>query len=214
MKVVLNTLAAYSDERGNSISVGSGGSVVKSTVTFNENGSKLVVGRNVKFSVCSIELGKNATLIIGDDSKIRGTISVGFGSSVIIGSDVTFVSNMKVRAVESTSITIGNDCLFAAGVTIRTNDGHPIYDAYTRERINSSKSVVVGEHVWLGEDVVVLKGVEIGAASIVAGRSVVTKNIPKNSVAAGAPAKVVRTGVTWEHNSQTFSPQYYLQEEV
>ena len=57
--------------------------------------------------------------------------------------------------------------------------------------------IVIGDHVWIGMNVIVLKGVTIGEGSIVAAGSVVNKDVPPHCLVAGVPAKVVKTDVTW-----------------
>ena len=64
-------------------------------------------------------------------------------------------------------------------------------------RINHAKDVVIGNHVWIGRNVTINKVVGIGSNSIIAGHSVVTKNIPSNCIAAGTPAKVVKYQIDW-----------------
>lgn len=60
------------------------------------------------------------------------------------------------------------------------------------------KSVMIGDHVWIGENCMILKGVSIGAGSVIAAGSLVTKDIPARSLAMGRPAKVVRENIEWE----------------
>lgn len=100
-------------------------------------------------------------------------------------------------AEPDTNITIGEDCLFAT-VRFRPSDSHKIIGVATGERINPPADIVIGDHVWLAEDVLVLKGVTIGSGSIVGARSMVTRDLPSNVLAAGSPAKVIREGVRWE----------------
>ena len=57
--------------------------------------------------------------------------------------------------------------------------------------------IVIQDHVWLGMNVIVLKGVTIGEGAIVAAGSIVTKDVPPHCLVAGVPAKVVKTDVTW-----------------
>lgn len=81
-------------------------------------------------------------------------------------------------------------------VYIRDNDGHNIdVDGVS----NKSKSIEIGNNVWLGRNVIVLKGVQIGNNVVIGAGSVVAKDIPCNCIAAGNPAKVINSGkVTWE----------------
>lgn len=60
-----------------------------------------------------------------------------------------------------------------------------------------SAPIVIGDHVWIGMNVIVLKGVTIGEGAVVSAGSVVTKDVPPHSLVAGVPAKVVKTDVEW-----------------
>jgi len=62
----------------------------------------------------------------------------------------------------------------------------------------SSKLIVIGNQVWIGSGARILKGVIIGDNAIIAAGSIVTRDIPANCMAAGIPARVVRTNVSWE----------------
>ena len=97
---------------------------------------------------------------------------------------------------EATNIYIGEDCMFAAGVTIRTSDQHPIYRQ--SRHINKAADITIKNHVWLGAKSVIMKGVEVGAGSIVGYGSIVTKKIPDNSVAVGNPAVAIKDDITWK----------------
>jgi len=99
------------------------------------------------------------------------------------------------------SITLGSDCMFAWGVGIRTGDAHGVIDATSRRIANEPRSVRIGEHVWLAQDVLVFKGTSIGSGSVVSARSVVSKSIPSMVAAAGAPATTVKDGVTWSRQA-------------
>ena len=79
---------------------------------------------------------------------------------------------------------------------IRTTDQHPIFKN-DGGRINQSADVRIGNHVWIGADAMICKGVTIGEGAIIGTRSVVTKDIPPYTIAAGIPAKVVKTDVRW-----------------
>jgi acetyltransferase-like isoleucine patch superfamily enzyme len=96
-----------------------------------------------------------------------------------------------VRISAAKSIRIGNNCMFAANVIISDSDWHGIYNRIRPFRC--TKPVTIENNVWLGERVIVNKGVAIGENSVVGAGSVVTKNIPPNSVAAGNPARVIKT---------------------
>lgn len=88
-------------------------------------------------------------------------------------------------------ITIGDDVGMGRNVWITDSDGHPI----TGQEM--SKPIVIGNHVWIGSQATILKGVTIGSGSIVAQGAVVTKDVPEGCVVAGVPARVVRENVEW-----------------
>lgn len=144
-----------------------------------------------------IRLGKFSRLEIYPNCHFSGftLINIGFNSSVIIKSNLRSI-NLKLTAYESSVICIGSDCLFGRDCEIRASDGHYIYQ--NGERINKSKSVEIGDHVWLANEVLVLKGVKIGRDSVVGARSLVTKNIDNNCLAVGNPAKIIRQDIVWK----------------
>lgn len=88
--------------------------------------------------------------------------------------------------------------MFSKGIYISTTDSHSIISTSTGLRINSAKNVNIKSHVWLGRNVTINKGVTVSENSVVAGHSVVTKSMPPNCVAAGVPAKVVKTEIDWD----------------
>ena len=99
---------------------------------------------------------------------------------------------MGVYSTVYYTVTIGNDCMFAADITIRNDDGHAISDKDTKELINKPKDVKIGNHVWIGVNAVITKGVTIGDNSVVAAGAVITKDVPANVIVGGVPGKVIR----------------------
>lgn len=90
-------------------------------------------------------------------------------------------------------IKIGRDVAIAENVTIRDSDNHSIVNSSHEE----SKPIVIGDHVWIGMNSTILKGVTIGRGSVIAAGAVVNKSIPENALAGGVPARVIREGVEW-----------------
>ncbi len=93
-------------------------------------------------------------------------------------------------------ITIGSWCHIASNVSISDNDGHPI-DPIERAKHkpvgrDEIKPVYIGDHVWIGDGAIILKGVTIGDCSIIAARSVVTANVEPYMIVAGNPARWVK----------------------
>ena len=127
--------------------------------------------------------------------KIRGM----HYCNLFIDSDLSTNSECLLEFADKTDIHIGRDCMFADDVEIRTGDGHKIENAKTGKCINHSKNVYIGNHVWLGKNVMILKGCKISDNSVVGARSVVSGVFDKGGVViAGVGAKVIKTGINWD----------------
>lgn len=117
---------------------------------------------------------------------------------VHVKEDTQISGKTELAVMEGTRIEVGRDCLFSANITLRAGDSHSVIDAATGGRINHSKDIIVGDHVWIGNTVIVTKGTVIGDNSVVATGSVVAgKTFPANSAIGGNPAKVIKQGVDW-----------------
>lgn len=93
-------------------------------------------------------------------------------------------------------IKIGSRCAIAWGCQILDTDEHTIMnDGIPAQKY--TEPVSIGDHVWIGCQSIILKGVHIGDNSIIGAGSIVTKDIPPNALAVGNPAKVIREGVNW-----------------
>ena len=101
--------------------------------------------------------------------------------------------NEKVQISCGDTIEIGSGCAIGRDVVIRSHDGHTI----DKKGYKIAKPIKIGEHVWIGQGATILKGVTIGNNAIVASGSIVTKDVPANSMVAGVPAKVIYTNVSW-----------------
>ncbi|MDA3895175.1 MAG: acyltransferase [Desulfobacteraceae bacterium] len=115
-----------------------------------------------------------------------------------IGSQSSF-GDVHIALTEPNScIEIGNDCMFAYDIDLRTGDSHSIIDSISGNRINFAGNIIINDHVWVGAHSVILKGVSLPENSIVATGSIVVKSFKDSGVIiAGNPAKEVRRGVSW-----------------
>ncbi|EEY97953.1 transferase hexapeptide repeat family [Vibrio sp. RC586] len=86
--------------------------------------------------------------------------------------------------------------MFSRNVKLMTSDGHDILR--DGKRVNPAKNIHIGSHVWLADNVTVLKGVSIGSGSIVGINSTVTHSFADNSAAAGNPARVIANSIAWQ----------------
>lgn len=82
--------------------------------------------------------------------------------------------------------------MFSRDIFIRTGDSHCIYSTDTHQRINNPKTIIIGDHVWIGQDVMVLKGAQIGSGAVIGTRSLVpNKQLYSNTVYGGSPVKML-----------------------
>lgn len=118
---------------------------------------------------------------------------------IIIGKDVYLGDCFADCGNDNHEILIGDNCLLAKGVIIRTVDGHTIYNNDTKEILNNDKgSITLEDHVWVGGDVKILKGVIVRKHTVVAMGSILTKKYNEQRVIlAGAPAKVIKQNINW-----------------
>lgn len=145
--------------------------------------------------------GEAHRLTIGVGCRLTGKIKLEDREGRIEVGDRTTMEDAYIGVYDiGTRITIGRDCMFSEQVGIRAGDMHSIIDVESGKRINPSKDIVIGDHVWLGRGVTVLKGAHIGSHCVIGAHSVVTGDIPDHSLAVGIPAKVVRQGVTWSRD--------------
>jgi acetyltransferase-like isoleucine patch superfamily enzyme len=160
-------------------------------------GNKVVVDDSVTaYDATIIIEGSDNTLVVEQGSYLRGRIElIGNGNVITIGRRSVIGGGM-LMAHHGTRIAIGDDCLFAASINVRTSDSHSILDASGR-RINPEKNIHIGNRVWFGCDVTVLKGSTIGNDVVVGTLSMVSGHLPDKVVAAGIPARVIRENTTW-----------------
>jgi maltose O-acetyltransferase len=112
-------------------------------------------------------------------------------ASITIGDRNFFNNNISIGAAEK--VVIGNDCLFGGLVSISDCDFHDVQPTMRRCSQGLKRPVTIEDNVWVGYGSVILKGVTIGTNSVVGAMSVVTKSIPANCIAAGNPARIIRS---------------------
>ena len=164
--------------------------------------------------------GDNNTLIIGESSNLAGSKISFLGNNNVISFGkicygcfklVTFGDNCTIKfgnRVESSGIrvhlhpgdkfTMGDNCMLAMNIFCCT-DGHSILDCNNYELLNKPPyHVEIGNHVWLGRNVTLLKSASIPDNCVVGINATVTKHFNKqNCVIAGNPAKIVKENINW-----------------
>ncbi len=127
---------------------------------------------------------------IGENCYIEPPFHANFGGkNVHFGKNV--YANFNLTLVDDTHIYVGDYTMFGPNVTIVTAT-HSVLPELREKGYQYNVPVHIGRNCWLGAGVTVLPGVSIGDNSVIGAGSLVTKDIPANSVAYGSPAKVVR----------------------
>jgi acetyltransferase-like isoleucine patch superfamily enzyme len=208
----LTELQAYSDENGNVVEY-SGRIEQGVKIKFTGSNNRLIVADDARIGSLTVDFDcDNGTLEIGGSKGVpafSAAIRIGQDATVTIGRNVSTTSTAAFSAVEGVTITVGNDVMFASENQVRADDGHPIFDVRTGQRVNVARDITIGDHVWLGRFSTVLGGVTIGEGSVIGYASVVTRDVPNNCVAAGSPAKVVRRDIAWERPHLSLVKPYY-----
>ena len=137
-----------------------------------------------------ISIGDHATVVATSDGRVRLAVwsNLEGQGRIRIGRSALICPGVRIQSAES--VTIGDDCMLASRVYITDADWHDVYD---RLAMGPTAPVTIGDNVWLGDGAIVCKGVTIGANSIIGAGAVVVRDIPANAVAAGNPARVVKT---------------------
>jgi acetyltransferase-like isoleucine patch superfamily enzyme len=187
---------------GNIVTVGTARlSGVAFDVRGNDNRIQIADGCRLRGVRFFIRGDRNAvTLATGVTFRKGGVLWLEDGDCVLSIGEYTTVEDAHLAVTEPGSrIDIGARCMFATDVEVRTGDSHPIYDIATDMRINSAKSVVIGDDVWVAARATILKGVRVPAGTVIGTGAVVTKSpVRGHSIVAGSPAREVRAGVRWE----------------
>ncbi|MFO1430367.1 MAG: tetratricopeptide repeat protein [Candidatus Competibacteraceae bacterium] len=155
-----------------------------------------VVGKENKLSI-----GKNVYILKNANFYLRGQ-----ACEIAIGKDTSIQSALITATEINSHIKVGEDNLWSDRVTVRTGDDHPIF--FKGKRQNPARDVTIGNRVWLGEDVKILKGALIPDGCIVGSLSLVTTvsshsagyGFQENSIIIGNPAKSIKTPIEWSRN--------------
>lgn len=166
-----------------------------------KNNDLVKFGNNTKFNQKCIFNG-DGMVSIGDNVMLGYELSPHFYESYIliqargvnslirIGNNTVFSNDITIIAERE--ITIGDGCLIGDRLTIYDSDAHEIDPSTRRRSYGKVAPVKIGNNVWIGSLVTILKGVNVGDNSIIAANSVVTKDVIANAIVAGNPAKFIK----------------------
>lgn len=135
---------------------------------------------------------------LGKGSFLQGPVQFDYGVYTAIGAKC--YANFNFTVLDCCPVTIGNDVFFGPNCTIAT-PMHPFLSAERNMRVREdgtlydleyAKPITIGDGCWLAANVTVCGGVTIGEGCVIGAGSVVTRDIPPNSLAAGNPCRVIR----------------------
>ncbi|MED4689083.1 hypothetical protein [Peribacillus frigoritolerans] len=126
---------------------------------------------------------------VGEGTKIVGPININYVSKIKIGNECWIGKNFTIDG--NGNVAIGDRCDLAPNITINTG-GHQIGDNHRRAGIGLKCNTIIESGTWIGTNVTIVNGANIGESVVVAAGSVVINNIKKNTLVAGVPAKVKR----------------------
>ena len=137
----------------------------------------------------TIKMGKGCRFNSNSRFNYRGInhpsiLQTQSGGGIFIGDNCGFSG---VSIISGCSVTIGNNVLCGANVSIGDRNNHEnIFKGF------EPAPVTIGDNVWVGMNSVIMRGVSIGENTIIGANSIVTKNIPANVIAVGTPCKIVK----------------------
>ena len=128
-----------------------------------------------------ITIGRNFSL--GENCELYARRSPSQNAQIQIGSDVALNSNVILNAECGGSIKIGNNVLIGPGVMMRASN-HNFRDPKVpiKKQGHSPGEIAIGENVWIGANVTILPNISIGNNSVIAAGSIITKDVPENSI--------------------------------
>ena len=138
----------------------------------------------------------NGLVFIGDHVYCNGTFWLANNSLCFID-QVNSFNGASFYIYESKNVILGTDCMFSWDIWLATCDYHLIVDAKTNNRINFSKSIYIGDHVWIGRESAISKGVFVASGAILGAKSLATKVYYSNTANAGSPAKELKKELFW-----------------
>lgn len=156
------------------------------------------------------EIRKIVAQLLGksENAHINPPFYCDYGKHIEVGKN--FYANYNCTILDVAKVKIGNNCMLAPNVAIYTA-GHPLHPLSRNSGYEYGKEIVIGDNVWIGGNTVVCPGVHIGSNVVIGAGSVVTRDIPDWSAAAGNPCRVLRR-ITEEDQKKLFHDEEFDQE--
>ena len=171
--------------------------LVNSQIIFKGYNNIIYCEDNVSLNNALVSFEGNNSLVYLSSGDYPINLYTRDNSTVYFGKDNKIISAVNINIQESQNFIMGDEGIIASGVNIRSFDGFPIYDSNSKQRINLSDSIIIGDHVWLDHLSYISKGVRIGSGAIVGNHSFVAPStkILSNSYVLGNPVEVEEENV-------------------
>ncbi|MCB5208276.1 methyltransferase domain-containing protein [Methylovorus mays] len=185
---------------------------MRGKITIRGRGNRVIIDEQVDFDATIDITGDHNGIVVDRDVRIAGKIyASGSGGMLRLGAGSTF-TRVIIKCHEGRNILIGRDCMFSNEIELRTTDGHAIVDPETGMRLNPAQDIVIGDHVWVGKGVTILKGGQIPGNTIVGADSLVNGIYTQSqTLLAGKPARIIKEHVTWQRELKNSFSQAELE---
>jgi len=197
--VVITTQDELSQLKDN-LFLGEPPALINSTITFSGQNNIFACEEGVVLQNTQIDFKANNSVIYLSTSQAPyiAKIITHNNSVCYIGQNNYINDTLTLILSEGKNIMIGHGGCISLGVWMRNADPHLVFSAQNHGRINPSRSIYIGDHVWLGQNAMILKGSIIHSGSIVGAMSLVAgKKIAANSCWAGNPAVKIKEDIFW-----------------
>ena len=161
--------------------------------------SKVIGGVRPDSECVRIRQSGTAKISLGGDSVLRHNVSisaVGQGD-IRIGERTVIGKGNTIETYGKAGVSIGSGCRIGWNCLFLSSDEHVVQ--VDGEDLKYEEDIVIGNNIWIGTRVIVLKGTEIGDNCVVAAGTICTGKYPANSLIAGSPGKVIKTNVNWRN---------------
>ena len=168
----------------------------------NKNNVQIAAPNFLKFTDIHIT-GDNNTVILPANCYGKLHLDIRASNTIVqVGDKTGFMGTDIILEENNSKVIIGDDCMFAKDTKLYCSDFHSVIDSQTHKPLNQGKEIIIGNHVWLGEAVKILKNCHICNNIILAIGSIVTKDLTtEHAMFAGNPAVCKKTNIDWVHEN-------------
>jgi acetyltransferase-like isoleucine patch superfamily enzyme len=195
----LNSFKSWFNARGKKNEIICKSLVCRSNIQIFGESNKFICGTGI-LNNCLIRMSGISNIVEIEDNETISNLTIhvrGENNVIKIGKGTSIGGARIINVGIKNSVTIGNSCMLSDNIEIWASDSHPIYSTKTNEIINSEQPITIGNKVWIGTHVKILKGAIIEDDSIIAMGTILTGKVPNNTVFGGNPNRILKQDVFW-----------------